>query len=166
MADELQSASEQADLIAYGLPSRVGTGSGMPAFARSSSRLVLILPHGATLQPRFAVVVDRGESSRRALAQAVQLASEEKQKVTVLLAPCDDVQAQELGELATTLLGENSIEVERLYRVDAPATSGLLAVLKAVPIGTLILPADLDWLTREALEVLLDAAECPVLLVS
>jgi nucleotide-binding universal stress UspA family protein len=165
VAEELQSASEQADLIAFGLPRHTRAGTGMPAIARTVSRLILFLPRGATLQPPFGVVFDRSEASQRALAQAAQLASAEKRGVTVLLTPCDAAQALELEEQATTLLREDNVPLERLGRLDTPTMAGLLGMLGAVHVGTLILPAELDWLTRDALDDLLDVAECAVLLV-
>lgn len=165
MAEELQTASEQVDLIAFWLPLHTRAGAGMPAIARTVSRPILFLPHGAALQPPFGVVFERSEASRRALALAAQLAGEEKRGVTVLLTPCDAAQALELEEQATTLLREDNVPVERTRRLDPPTTSGLLNVLDTVHLGTLILPADLDWLTRDALDDLLDVAEYAVLLV-
>lgn len=165
MAEELQSASEQVDLIALGLPSPVRVGAGAPKLAGTVSRPMLFLPRGATLQPPFGVVFDRRESSRRALTQAAQLAGEEKRGVTVLLAPRDDTQAMELEIQAAALLRENRVPMEHVHRLDTRTTAGLLSVLDTTPLGTLILPADLDWLTHDALDDLLDAADCAVLLV-
>jgi nucleotide-binding universal stress UspA family protein len=165
MAEELQSASEQADLIAFGLPSRMRAVTGAPAAARTVSRPILFLPRGATLQPPFGVVFDGRDTSHRALALAAQLAGEEKRGVTVLVAPGDDAKAPELEEQAANLLRENHVPVEYRRQLDTSSAAGLLDALDAAHLGALVLPADLDWLTRDALDDLLDAAECAVLLV-
>ncbi len=165
MAEELQSASGQADLIAFGLPVHARAGTGTPAIARTVSRPILFLPRGATLRPPFAVVFDRGEAARRALALAAQLAGGEQQGVAVLVAPGGDAETLELEKQAAILLRDHRVPVESIRRLPAPTTAGLLSVLDAAHLGTLILPAGLDWLTHEALDDLLEAAGVAVLLV-
>jgi hypothetical protein len=111
------------------------------------------------------VVFDGRDTSHRALALAAQLAGEEKRGVTVLVAPGDDAKAPELEEQAANLLRENHVPVEYRRQLDTSSAAGLLDALDAAHLGALVLPADLDWLTRDALDDLLDAAECAVLLV-
>lgn len=166
MTEVLQSATEQADLVAFGLPARARSGAGTTAMARTTDRTVLFLPPGATLRPPFGVVVDRHDGSRRALELAAQLAAaDDRQGVTVLVSPCDDREALAIEGQVTSALRARQAAVERLYRLEVPAMRELLSMLDAARLGTLILPADLDWLTQDALGELLGAMDVAVLLV-
>jgi nucleotide-binding universal stress UspA family protein len=165
MAEELQLASEQTDLIAFGLPPPARAEAGTTAIASVVSRPILYLPRGATLEPPFRAVFGRSAASRRALALAARLAGEEGQGVAVILASGGKNQARELEEQAAQMLREGHAALLRVDRLESPSTPGLLRAAGVARLGTLVLPADLDWMAHDALEEFLNKMHKAVLLV-
>jgi hypothetical protein len=165
MAEELQLASEQTDLIAFGMPMQVRAVTGTPAIARAVPRPILFLPRGANLEPPFGAVFGRSAASRRALALVARLAGEEEQGVAVILAPGDKNQARELANQASQALREDHVAVTRVDRLESLTVPELLRVLGTAHLRTLVLPADLDWMAHDALEALLKKTHSAVLLV-
>jgi nucleotide-binding universal stress UspA family protein len=165
MAEELQLASEQTDVIAFGMPLQVRAVTGAPAIARTVPRPILFLPRGATLEPPFGVVFGRSAASLRALALAARLAGDEGQGVAVILASGDKNQARELENQASQALREDRAAVTRVDRLESLTVPGLLHALGSARLRTLVLPADLDWMAPDALEALLKKTHNAVLLV-
>lgn len=161
IAEELQVAAEQADLVASGLPSHARTGRGPAPIAGAAPRPVLFMPRGATLLPPIGAVFGRGEASRRALSLAARLAGSDG--VAVFLAVSEAAESKDLEDRAMSLLRAAGVPATRLHRLEAMTTAGLLHALAAARLGTLILPADLAGLTRDTLDELLNDAGGAVL---
>jgi nucleotide-binding universal stress UspA family protein len=167
--EELSAAAEEADLVALALPGRLAAPGTMrtraPRHTGRAPRPVLFLPHGGTMRLPVIAVVGQTAASTRVLALAANVLAGTPRTMSLLLSPSTDTSARELMDRAHDLLHDSEILVEEVRTLPGASVESLLAAVSSLRAGTLILPADLDWLAPADIDALLNVAPCAVLLV-
>lgn len=145
VTDQLLAAAASARMLTLG---RVGhspgkrTGSTAQAVARHTQRPVLIQIANRPLAGPFTIVFTGGKAGADALALAIQFATRDDHPLTVLLPDLPEIEAA-----LTHALAEVPILIEVIHMTDA---AHLVAVVRSLDEGTLILPAQAAPLLEEA----------------
>ena len=167
VAPEVLAAALEADLLSLGkasrpLTGRVRLGSTARAAAAQAPRSVLLLQRGVGIGPPVVVTYDGSSTARQALMMATRLAQKEGCYLTVLiLADTPDV-ARRLHAQAADFLRGHRLVIRYRRLVDAGVAT-LAHEVRTEGSGVLVLSGTI--LSSEALQVLLDEVDCPVLLV-
>jgi nucleotide-binding universal stress UspA family protein len=165
---ELLAAAADADMIILGKsgwsPVRRRLGSTARAVVFQAPSLTLVLQDGTCLKTPIVVIYGDSPLARKALAVAARLVeNEEGGPLTVVILAEEAREAQQLQAQAARQLEPRGL---RTHFVVMPASRVTqLRRLIQGDCGTLILPADSSLLRDEAVTVLLDEIEVPLLLV-
>jgi len=165
-AEVLEAASE-ADLLTLGrasrpLMQRIRLGSTARAAATRSPRSVLLIQRDVVVRPPVMVVYEDSRAARQALWMAAHLAQKQEKYlgVLILVRPQDDVQRLQ-NQISNWLRGEGLAVRSQL--LPANNVKMLAQTVRAEQGGVLVL--SVTTLPADALDVLLDEVDCPVLLV-
>jgi len=165
-AEVLEAASE-ADLLTLGrasrpLMQRIRLGSTARAAATRSPRSVLLIQRDVVVRPPVMVVYEDSRAARQALWMAAHLAQKQEKYlgVLILVRPQDDVQRLQ-NQISNWLRGEGLAVRSQL--LPANNVKMLAQTVRAEQGGVLVL--SVKTLPADALDVLLDELDCPVLLV-
>lgn len=165
-AEVLEAASE-ADLLTLGrasrpLMQRIRLGSTARAAATRSPRSVLLIQRDVVVRPPVMVVYEDSRAARQALWMAAHLAQKQEKYlgVLILVRPQDDVQRLQ-NQISNWLRGEGLMVRSQL--LPANNVKMLAQTVRAEQGGVLVL--SVTTLPADALDVLLDEVDCPVLLV-
>jgi len=168
VVSEVVSAASGSDVVILGrsgwtlTPSR-RLGSTVRQILNQATGMALILKEGSRLSPPVLVVYDGSSLGRKALGAALSLL-EAGDPLRVLLLADGVERAEDLRTDACRLLEEYDLEVR--YR---PLTESnvrrLVRTINAEEGGTLVLPGRLALFEEDALLMLLDEVDIPVLLV-
>lgn len=164
--------SQGAELVVVGRASatarsRAPLGRTARAILEGRSCSVAVATAASALSRPVAVLFDRGEASRRALALAVALAERDHKNLLVVIATSED-QAEAAAAEAAELAAAAGIE-PALARIE-PSRAGdrgatLEAVLDAHGCRTLVVTRASALLAAESVGQLVDRLSCPVLVV-
>jgi nucleotide-binding universal stress UspA family protein len=165
---ELLTAGEEGDMLIVGKASvattrRVRCGSTARAIVSQYKRTVVVLQRGVRFGRPVAVVFDGSEASRRALLTAAGLAQHDHKNVVALITGRPEAMA-ELEDAARSGLATLGLE-PRCVRLPSAGLEPLIGALKAADCRTLVLGADAEVLTDSGTEAVLEAVDCPVVLV-
>lgn len=165
-AEVLEAASE-ADLLTLGrasrpLMQRIRLGSTARAAATRSPRSVLLIQRDLVVRPPVMVVYEDSRAARQALWMAAHLAQKQEKYlgVLILVRPQDDAQRLQ-NQISNWLRGEGLMVRSRLLA--ANNVKMLAQTVRAEQGGVLVL--SVTTLPTDALDVLLDEVDCPLLLV-
>lgn len=165
-AEVLEAASE-ADLLTLGrasrpLMQRIRLGSTARAAATRSPRSVLLIQRDLVVRPPVMVVYEDSRAARQALWMAAHLAQKQEKYlgVLILVRPQDDAQRLQ-NQISNWLRGEGLMVRSRLLA--ANNVKMLAQTVRAEQGGVLVL--SVTTLPADALDVLLDEVDCPLLLV-
>lgn len=165
-AEVLEAASE-ADLLTLGrasrpLMQRIRLGSTARAAATRSPRSVLLIQRDLVVRPPVMVVYEDSRAARQALWMAAHLAQKQEKYlgVLILVRPQDDAQRLQ-NQISNWLRGEGLMVRSRL--LPANNVKMLAQTVRAEQGGVLVL--SVTTLPADALDVLLDEVDCPLLLV-
>lgn len=171
IAAELLAAALQADLLVLGAAS-TGTvyrrRSRVDPAAREvltrASCSVAVLGHAATQGTAVVVLVDRWPEARRSLEVAARIAARGKEPVTVLLPPASPEETRQIEDEIEGLLGPHG-SGWRSRRLEAPTAESLLRATEDARAKCLVLRAGTGILTQDALDRLVTASSCSVVLI-
>lgn len=164
---ELLTAAMKADLIILGKTGWSGRrrmGSTAQAVVAGASQLTLILQKGFHLGLTAVTIYDGSEEAETALRTAGSLVLGRDGSLTVLLDAEDSETAKQLQSTVTTWVREQGIPTQFrwLTRMDVPS---ICDYVQAEGDAVLVLSKGIKAITDETLNRLLEAVECPVLLV-
>ena len=167
VAPEVLAAALEADLLTLGKASRplirrVRMGSTARAAAESAPCCVLVLQRDAGIHPPVLVTYDGTPTAQKALMMAARLARQQAGDLTVLVVADTEAEAQRLRIEATDFLGRPGIKLRHRWLTDASSAT-LTQETHSERSGVLVLSSTV--IPQEALQTLLDAVDCPVLLV-
>jgi nucleotide-binding universal stress UspA family protein len=165
-AKVLEEAAE-ADLLCLGRTSRPlvdrrGLGSTARAAATRAERSVLLISHGALIRPPVVLVYDGSACAEHSLLLAARLTEDLGGLLWVLVPAtasmtCDEIQEQ----IADRVDGERI-----MVRYRELSDSGIAALVSAVQVGGCgILVLSKAMLPSDQVQVLVDAVDCPLILV-
>lgn len=146
VVEELLAAAQSAALMSVGRAGRVrrkSLGSTVQSLVRQTQRPLLILGEGSGLQYPLTVVYTGSAASQRALELAVRLARREPARLRVVVWDGGDgsVETTQLEQAARRCVeGDPVRNVPRVTFVTATHSADLLATLRALDGGTLVLP--------------------------
>lgn len=167
---ELIAAADEVDLLALGktggiLGERSRLGSTALGLLEGAPGMVLLLGRGAVLRPPVAVLVrDDSALSRRAVETATAISRTLGDGLLVLIATADAASGQVLDEVVTGWLGDRS-EAARRFRVIGGTWADLVRLIRAEGVGAVVMPPAPAGAESEGFRLLVEAVECPVLLV-
>jgi len=167
VASEVLAAAMEADLLTLGKASRpiirrVRIGSTARAATEGAPCCVLMLQRDVGIQPPVVVTYDGTRIAHKAITMAAHLARQHMGTLTVLiLADTADV-AQRLRAEVADLLHKWDLRVRYRRLTDASSTT-LIREVQSEGSGMLVLSG--TSLGQEALQRLLDAVDCPVMVV-
>ena len=129
-----------------------------------TSCLAMVLRQGMRLGVPVIALYDGGSTSQRTLGVALQLVQEKQGSLKVLLVARRVSDARSLQDQAGVRLGSSG--VAREFHMVVGATGGeLVRAVWELGQGLLVLPGEGELLTGEVLQALIDATECPALVV-
>lgn len=170
---ELIAAAEDADLLILGWASR--SPFGLPvsgrrlgatarSVARGARRSVLLLRSGARFVRPAMVVYDGTISSARALSAALGMTDGGHELLNVLVVGNDVATTRQRQTKVRAWLRRRRVQSSIGTMVE-PTPARIAALLQQSGCLTLVVHADSPLLSGQAGETLLDAVECPVLIV-
>ncbi len=167
VTSQVLEAAAEADLLSLGkasrpLMQRIRLGSTARAAATRSPRSVLLIQRDVVVRPPVIVVYEDSRAARQALWMAAHLAQKQEKYlgVLILVRPQDDVQRLQ-NQISNWLRGEGLAVRSQL--LPANNVKMLAQTVRAERGGVLVL--SVTTLPVDALDVLLDEVDCPVLLV-
>lgn len=167
VTSEVLEAASEADLLTLGrasrpLMQRIRLGSTARAAATRSPRSVLLIQRDLVVRPPVMVVYEDSRAARQALWMAAHLAQKQEKYlgVLILVRPQDDVQRLQ-NQISNWLRGEGLMVRSQL--LPANNVKMLAQTVRTEQGGVLVL--SVTTLPADALDVLLDEVDCPVLLV-
>jgi len=169
VASEVLEAAMEADLLTLGKASRriirsVRVGSTARAATERAPCCVLMLQRDVGIQPPVVVIYDDTPTGQKAITMAARLAGQEIGDLTVLILADTLDEAQRLRAEAADLLRKWDLDLKVRYRRLADTSSTTLTrEVQSRGGGMLVLGGTI--LDREALQRLLDAVDCPVMVV-
>ena len=167
VGSELWGAAAETDLVVMGRagwsPSRKA-GSSVEAVLAFGMRRTLVIEAGARLQPSLLVVYDGSEMADRALQTALMLTKSKGGYLAVAIARPDPEQAQRLQRVVAEQLQPHGLEVRYRWLLSSDAQS-LAELVASEPGSVLVVPAEAPQLQERSLPEVLEAFNCPVLIV-
>ena len=169
VASEVLAAATEADLLSLGTTSRplirrVRLGSTARAAAAQSPSSVLLLQHNVAIKPPVVVTYDGSSTAQRALRIAARLAQRQGGYLVALLVADDPNATQQWQAQISDFLREMEIMLLVHYRqLVNVKVKRRVHKIQSEESGTLVLSNTI--LDPEALQMLLDQAGYPVLLV-
>jgi len=169
IAAELLAAAAEADLISLGRSGwsptgRRRVGSTTRAVLSQAPHPALVVRQGAHLKPPIMAVYDGSVLAGSALATAARLAQGKEGELLVLVVADDPAENERLQAQAGDWLRARAIPV-RFRQLTEATVSRLLQALKTEGCGTLVLPAETALLRDEALSILVEELDFPMLLI-
>jgi len=163
------SAALDADLVAMGrvsrpLHSRSRLGSTARAASREFGRSVLLMQQGSDLSYPVLVTYDGSQAAQQAMAAAAKLARFSGDKLNVLLMIEDYEAAEPLRDEVSSWLEERELSAEFHWLPEA-SVAKLAEMVRSAEDCVLVLGGDNPLLRADAIQELLDATDCPVMLV-
>jgi nucleotide-binding universal stress UspA family protein len=169
VTEAVMEACLDADLLSLGRASRTMArrsrmGSTARAVAERSPRSVLLARQASDMDWPVVVTYDGSELARRGLAAGIRLAQRYENNLIVLILGED-------RESAAPLVGEVQAQIEPIplhvdFRfVSAGDADQLVAIVRDQSCSLVILAGETPSLRGEALQLLLDGLECPVMVM-
>ncbi len=138
-------------------------GSTVRAILREAPGMTLILQHGTRLEPPVLVVYDGSPLGHKALETAATMVAD-GETLTVLILADGMGRAKELHAAVEAWQKDQDLEVQ--YRaLTESSVPKLTRTIQAEAGGTLVLPGRIALFEEEAMLMLLDEVDVPVLLV-
>jgi nucleotide-binding universal stress UspA family protein len=162
-------AALDADLLAIGrvsrpLSSRSRLGSTARAVSIETKRSVLLMPPSSDLDYPVLVTYDGSEGAKQALRAAARLARSGGDKLNVLLL-ADSLEAIEpLQNEVTEWLDERGLAAG-FHWLPQATVAGLVEMVQSAESCVLVLGGENPLVEAAAIQDLLDATDCPVMLV-
>ncbi|MGD2145993.1 MAG: universal stress protein [Anaerolineae bacterium] len=157
----------KADLLCLGRTSRPlvdrrGLGSTARAAATRAERSVLLISHGAPIRPPVVLVYDGSSCAEQALLLASRLTEDLGGLLWILVPAGASKSSDEIQEqIADRVDGEKI-----MIRYRELSGSGITALISAVQVGGCgILVVSKAMLPSDQVQVLVDAVDCPLILV-
>jgi nucleotide-binding universal stress UspA family protein len=162
-------AALDADLVAMGrvsrpLNSRRRLGSTARAATANIAGSVLLMQEGSDLSYPVLVTYDGSPAAWKALAAATKLAPLGGEELNVVLLSDDYGQAKPLRDEVSTWLDERGLSAEFHWLPEVSVTK-LIEMIELTENCVLVLGGDNSLLRAGAIQELLDATDCPVMLV-
>ncbi|MFO1190060.1 MAG: universal stress protein [Alphaproteobacteria bacterium] len=173
VARELIAAAAEADLLILGWASQAPPGLPLPSprlgatarsVARGAGRSVLLLRSGARFVRPALVVYDGTISAARALAAAISMTDGGHELLNILAVGDDVDEIRERQTRVRAWLRRRRIDAN-IGTMRAPTPARIAALLRQSGCLTLVVHAESPLLSGEPGATLLDAIECPVLIV-
>lgn len=168
VAAEVSAATADTDLLIMGQTGwspgrRRRLGNTAQDVLSRTSCLAMVLRQGMRLGVPVIALYDGGPASQRALGVALQLVQEKQGSLKVLLVAPRVSDARFLQDQVGARLGKSGMEREFQMVVGATGEE-LVRAVKDLGQGLLVL-GESELLTGERLQTLIDATECPALVV-
>lgn len=169
VTEEVLNAALEADLLSLGrasrpLTRRVRLGSTAQAVAIQAPRSVLIARKGADPELPIVVTYDGSDAGARVLNAAVRMSQVNDTNLIVLVMADDAVEAPQLAERASHLLGDRVAHAEYRF-LPTNGDENLTDLLARETCAMVVLGGENRLLQGRRLYQLLDDLDCPVLLV-
>lgn len=169
VAEEVLNAALEVDLLSLGrasrpLTTRVRLGSTALAAAVRSNHLVLLARKNPETEQPVVVTYDGSQVSGRVLDAALQMAQANDSNLIVLVMADDAERASELAEQANVTVRNRVAHADYRY-LPNEGGDALVQVLQGERCALIVLGGEHELLRGKALHNLLDALDCPVLLV-
>jgi nucleotide-binding universal stress UspA family protein len=169
IASELLTAAAEADLVILGKrgwspAGRRRLGSTARTVLAQATCLTLVLQQGARLRLPVVVVYDGSPAGRKALDASTHLVRGKDGYLTVFILADDPDMARTLQTEVAEWLRERGMEAGYRWLVGVDVTR-LTELVEREGCGVLVIPSQGSRLNNEMFLMLLDEAECPVLLV-
>jgi nucleotide-binding universal stress UspA family protein len=167
VTSQVLEAAAEADLLSLGkasrpLMQRIRLGSTARAAATRSPRSVLLIQRDVVVRPPVMVIYEDSRAARQALWMAAHLAQKQEKYLGVLILVRQQDNAQRLqNQISNWLRGEGLAVRSQL--LPANNVKMLAQTVRAEQGGLLVL--SVTTLPADALDMLLDEVDCPVLLV-
>lgn len=166
---EVLAACLEADLLSLGCTSRtLARGSRLGSTAREatrrSPRSVLLARRPSEMEWPVVVTYDGSSLARRGLMAGVSLAQRYENNLIVLVLGESREAAAPLVEEVQALVGPAPVHLEFRF-VTSDDAEQLVTLLQSQSCSLVILAGETPPLRGEALQALLDALECPVMVV-
>ncbi|MFO7803816.1 MAG: universal stress protein [Desulfovermiculus sp.] len=167
---EVLAAAENADLTILGrsgwsLPGKQKIGSTVRTIVSQGRGMTLIIQHGMRFQPPVQVLFTGSQLSEKALGLALDLGSDKKIPVLVLVPGTEPERQEQLQERAQRVIADRKGQAT-LYLM--PQTSGLGQIGQGVRqhgSGPLFIPCEDPGLSGKKLQELISSLHNPVFLV-
>jgi nucleotide-binding universal stress UspA family protein len=165
----LLEAALEADMLAMGrvsrpLSSRSRLGSTARAAMTKTERSLLLMPHGRNLSYPILVTYDGSAAAGQALEAAARMARAGGNHLTVLLLADTLQKAESLRKKVVEQLQERGPEAQLDWMPQATVEK-LIEITQSVQDCVVVLGGENPLLRADAIQELLDATDCPVMLV-
>jgi nucleotide-binding universal stress UspA family protein len=163
---EVKSAAESSDLVVLGRHGWTGSshlGSTVREVLRDPPARTLIVKDETCVRASVLVLFDGSESSYDALASAVAITSGREVFLTVAVVAEDSADARRTQSTANAWLQENDLEAR--FRWFVGMERGKLRNLIDAEDYMLVVPAGISQITKAGLAALIEAVDCPVLVI-
>jgi nucleotide-binding universal stress UspA family protein len=162
-------AALDADMVAMGrvshpLHSRSRLGSTARATSTGTEGSVLLMQKDTDLSYPVLVTYDGSQAAWPALAAAAKLARSSGDKLNVLILSKSLEEATPLRDEVSAWLEDHDLTAE-FHWLPQPTVNNLAVLTQAAENCVLVLGGDNPLLRAEAIQELLDATDCPVMLV-
>ena len=169
VASEVLEAAMEVDLLTLGKASRpiirsVRVGSTARAATEGAPCCVLMLQRDVGIQPPVVVIYDGTSTGQKAITMAARLAGQQTGDLSVLILADTLDEAQQLRAGVADLLRRWDLDLKVRYRhLTGASSTTLTRAVQSEGGGVLVLGGTI--LDQEALQRLLDAVDCPVMVV-
>lgn len=165
---ELTAASDRLDLLCVGPCARPATrrgGRGETTRLISQARgAVLYLDRYARTQSKSVMaLLNGGAHDRDAIEICGRVAAARGGDIALVIQAEDEGQASEILEIARRQLGAG--RVPTVHTIVPPNRRAILNLIRSTETGLLITAADADLATEQGLSAVIEAADCPVLVL-
>lgn len=165
----LLAAALEADMLAMGrvsrpFSSRSRLGSTARAAMTKMDRSLLLMPHGSNLSYPILVTYDGSAAAGKALEAAARMARVGGNHLTVLLLSDTLEEVESLRREVTEQLQERGPDAQLDWMPQATVDK-LVEITQSVQDCVVVLGGDNPLLRADAIQELLDATDCPVMLV-
>lgn len=165
----LLAAALKVDLLAMGRVSRPFSGrSRLGSTARAAlaetKRSLLLMPRGSNLSYPILVTYDGSRAGGQALAAAIRMARAGGNHLTVLLLSDTLKEVEVLREVVVGLVEERGPDTQFDWMPQADVDK-LIEITQSIQDCVVILGGENPLLRADAIQELLDATDCPVMLV-
>jgi nucleotide-binding universal stress UspA family protein len=165
IAAQVRQVAEEVDLVTLGInpweyTNQLYLETATRKLLRDSLRPMLLLPQGVALQSPLICLYTGTPAAQHALELAKHL-SAPHQPMTVVIASNDPQNALRLREQAAQFLAEQAVQWQHCQLTVA----AILARLRLLPAGTVLLPADATSLPERERDMLLAKSQRAVIVV-